>query len=134
VVAEGHGVVVESVHQGDGGIGLVWFLASEIEGQWRALNGVARIEKENIGLLGADTADERGDLGQATVGRTIGEVIDGCEVAMEVGGAEQRDGDPLRRGQRTLRSGYLGKKNEGQKQRENGTGQNGPRTNHEEGS
>src|SRR2546426_7648644 len=88
-IAHRHGVVAERIHRRDHGVGLARVLASEIVGQRCALRGIAGVEQEHVGLLGADAADQRGDFRQATVGRLVCIVVPRLQVTVQVGGTKQ---------------------------------------------
>ena len=93
MIADGHGVVLEEAHGAHHWIahGAPTGLVDAFER--RALNGVATIDEECVGVGGAHLSYEGGDFGEAAVGGPGGDVVDGGEVAVEVGGDEDGDGD-----------------------------------------
>ena len=112
VVAEDQRVVAEAVHGGHHGI-LAQGAAPESEPQGqsaggdvglvdgferRALDGVAAVDEQRIGGLAAGGSDQRGDLGEPAVGGLAGEIVDGNQVAVQVRGGQQGDGDLPGRG------------------------------------
>ena len=59
------------------------------------MNRVAGVDEQHVGMFAADSFDKRGDFGEAAVIGFVGVVIDRVDVAVKVGGAEDRDLDSI---------------------------------------
>jgi hypothetical protein len=113
VIAHRHGVVAEQVHRQHHGI-VRQLRGRDGEAQWavpvadyglvdvferRALNGVAAIDQQGVGFFAADLADQGGEFGKASRGGAAGEIVEGIDVAVHVGGGEHGHGGGLGRGE-----------------------------------
>src|ERR1700683_1147285 len=92
VIADGHGVVVEGVEGGYGGIRWGGLLFCEVVEERSAFGGVAAVEEEGVGSGGALLLDESGDLVEAVGDGLGGGVVPGEEMAVGIGGGEEGDG------------------------------------------
>ena len=56
-----------------------------------ALDGVAAIDQQVVRILGSRSLDQRRDFRQAALGRLRGVIVVGKQIAVQIGGGEQRD-------------------------------------------
>ena len=89
MVADDPGVVVEGVEAADHGG------AVRAQAELGALVDVADVEEERVGVLALPLADLRGAAGEAAEVAVAGVVGGGQDVAVEVGGVEDGDGDSV---------------------------------------
>jgi len=92
VIADGHGVVVESVECRDRGIEPGDFLLGEVVEERSAFGSVAAIEEERVGSGSALLSDQSGNFVEAIGSGLGGGIVPGEEVAVRVGGGEEGDG------------------------------------------
>ena len=62
----------------------------------RALNRVAGIDEQDVWMFFTNAFDQRRDFGDAAVVGFVRVVIDGVDVAVQIGGAEDRDLNAIR--------------------------------------
>ena len=67
----------------------------------RALDGVAAIDDQIIRIGCALGADQRRDFGEPSIRRPVGVVVEGIQVAVEIGGGENGQLDALGGGGKT---------------------------------
>ena len=108
VVADRHGVIAEEVHGehhrvgGERGGGLQAERAGAGPGdrlvdefERRALDGVAAVDQEGVGIFRPGRADQRRDFGKPARGGLVRDVVDGVQIAVQVGRREHRNPDLL---------------------------------------
>ncbi len=90
VVAERHGVVADRVHGADHRVDVAGpGLRHRAVGQRRALQDVAAIHEQAVGVRAPFRIDQRGDARKAAAGGgCVGLVVEGPQVAMQVGAAQ----------------------------------------------
>ena len=92
VVAHGHGVIAHEVHGGDNGMGPVGGLVEDVVAHDGALDVVAGIDQDGVGVLLAHLLAVGVQAGHAAgIGFFIAGVVIAPDVAVHVGGAEDRD-------------------------------------------
>lgn len=96
VIPHCHGVIAHVAHDQHHGIGPCSRSRVMIIDERRALNAIAVVDEECIGLLSTNPFDDGEDLGQATIGRPISVIVDRIDVPMNVGRTEKRDRGPRR--------------------------------------
>ena len=92
VVAQGHGVIAHVVHGGDDGVGLVGGLVVDIVGHDGALDIVARVDEDGVGILSPDLLDVGVQPGHAVVVSLFVVLIGVApDVAVHIRGAQNGD-------------------------------------------
>ena len=92
VVAQRHGIVAHVIHGGDDGMGLVRSLVVDVVGHNGALDVVARVDEDGVGILGAHLLDVGVEAGHAVVGALLVVLIAVApDVAMHIRGAQNGD-------------------------------------------
>ena len=94
VVAQSHGVIAHVVHGGDDGVGLLRGLVVQVVGHDGALDVVAGVDEDGVGVLRPHLLDVGVQAGHAVVGG-LGVVLVGeaPDIAVHIRGAQ--DGDVL---------------------------------------
>ena len=89
MVAQGHGVVAHEVHGGHDGVGLVGRLVVQVVGHDGALNVVARVDENGVGVLGPYLLDVGVQTGHAVVGALLAVLVAVPPgIAVQVGGGQ----------------------------------------------
>ena len=97
MIANCHRVESECTHREHHRIWRLIVFATVIRREWAALDSVAGINQEDVWLLIANASDECRNFCEAAVVRFVGVVIDGVDVAVKIGGAENRYLNSFRR-------------------------------------
>ena len=90
-------IVIQRVHHQHQGVGGLVILPTMKRLERRTLNRVAGVDQQDILLLFANAFDQRRHLCEATVVRFVCVVVDRVDVAVQIGGSEDRDLNPVGR-------------------------------------